>query len=52
MLAHDTRMQLAFDAEAFGRANTRNRPWLTDSVWLTAALEDEGIALALSLIHI
>ena len=52
VLAHDTRMQLAFDAEAFGRANTRNRPWLTDSVWLTAALEDEGIALAHEMFHV
>ena len=52
VLAHDTRMQLAFDAEAFGRANTRNRPWLTDSVWLTAALRDEGIALAHEMFHV
>ncbi len=52
VLAHDTRMQLAFDAEAFGRANTRNRPWLTDSVWLTVALEDEGIALAHEMFHV
>lgn len=52
VLAHDTRMQLAFDAEAFGRANTRNRPWFTDSVWLTAALEDDGIALAHEMYHV
>jgi len=52
VLAHDTRMQMAFDAEAFGRANTRNRSWLTDSVWLTAGLRDDGIALAHEMFHV
>ena len=41
-----------FDAEAFGQGNTRSRPWLTDSVWLTLALRDRGIALAHELFHI
>lgn len=52
MFARDTRMQQAFDAEAFGRGNTRHRPWMTDSVWLTLALEDDGIALAHELFHV
>ncbi len=52
VFARDTRMQTAFDAEAFGRGNTRHRPWMTDSVWLTLALEDDGIALAHELYHV
>jgi hypothetical protein len=50
--AQDTRMNQPFDAEAFGQGNTRSRPWLTDSVWLTWALRDRGIALAHELVHI
>jgi len=45
-------MQMAFDAEAFGRANTRHRPWMTDSVWLTSVLNDDGIALAHEIFHV
>lgn len=52
VLARDTRMSMPFDAEAFGRGNTRHRPWLTDSVWLTLALQDRGIALAHELFHV
>ena len=50
--ARDTKMNQPFDAEAFGQGNTRSRPWLTDSVWLTLALRDRGIALAHELFHI
>lgn len=52
VLARDTKMNLPFDAEAFGRANTRSRPWLTGSVWLTLALQDRPIALAHELFHV
>ena len=52
VFARDTRMAVPFDAEAFGRANTRSRPWLADSVWSTLALEDDGIALAHELWHV
>lgn len=52
VFAHDTRMSMPFDAEAFGRGNTRTRAWLTDSVWLTLALQDRGIALAHELFHV
>ena len=52
VLARDTRMQDPYDGEAFGRGNTRHRPWLTDSVWLTARVRDEGIALAHELFHV
>lgn len=52
VFAHDTRMSMPFDAEAFGRGNTRTRAWLTDSVWLTVALQDRGIALAHELFHV
>ena len=50
--ARDTRMNMPFDAEAFGQGNTRSRPWLLDTVWLTLALQDRGIALAHELFHI
>lgn len=50
--ARDTRMLTPFDGEAFGRGNTRRRPWLQDSVWLTNGIEDAGIALAHELFHV
>lgn len=52
VLARDTRMSTPFDAEAFGRGNTRHRPWLSDTVWLTRALQDRQIALAHELFHV
>lgn len=52
VFARDTRMNQPFDAEAFGKGNTRSRPWLTDSVWLTLALRDRGIGLAHELFHV
>lgn len=50
--ARDTRMLTPFDGEAFGRGNTRRRPWLQDSVWLMNGIEDAGIALAHELYHV
>lgn len=50
--ARDTRMHTPFDGEAFGRGNTRRRPWLQDSVWLMNGIEDTGIALAHELFHV
>lgn len=50
--SRDTRMLTPFDGEAFGRANTRRRPWLQDSVWLMNGIEDAGIALAHELYHV
>lgn len=48
----DTRQQPAFDAEAIGRGNSRTRPELADTVWLTRATRDPGIALAHELAHV
>jgi len=50
--ARNTRMLTPFDGEAFGRGNTRRRPWLQDSVWLMNGIEDTGIALAHELFHV
>lgn len=50
--ARDTKMLDAYDGEAFGRANTRRRPWLQDSVWLMHGVQDAGIALAHELFHV
>ncbi len=52
VFADDTRMQEAYDAEAFGLGNTANRPWLRNSVWLTHATIDRDIALAHELFHV
>jgi len=52
VFARDTRMQEAFTGEAFGFGNTRNRPWLANSVWLVPDVEDTGIALAHELYHV
>ena len=50
--ARDTRMLTPFDGEAFGRGNTRRRPWMQDSVWLMSGIDDAGIALAHELFHV
>lgn len=52
VLARDTKMQVPFDGEAFGRGNTRSRPWLQDSVWLTLPIVDTGLALAHEMFHV
>ncbi len=52
VFARDTAMLEAFDGEAFGRGNTRSRPWMRDSVWLTSQISDAGIGLAHELYHV
>ncbi|MBX2826321.1 MAG: S8/S53 family peptidase, partial [Gammaproteobacteria bacterium] len=52
VFARDTRMLEPYTGEAFGRGNTRSRPWLTDSVWLTADVRDPALALAHELTHV
>ena len=47
-----TRQRPAFDAEAIGRGNSRTRPELADSVWITRGTRDLGIALAHELAHV
>lgn len=49
---NDTRHHPAFDAEAMGRGNTRSRPELADSVWMTRATRDVGVALTHELVHV
>ena len=51
-LVRDTKNIPAFDAEAIGRGNSRTRPELADTVWLTAATRDPGVALAHELAHV
>ena len=48
----DTRQQPAFDAEAIGRGNSRTRPELADSVWVTRATQHVSLALAHELVHV
>jgi len=47
-----TRQRPAFDAEAIGRGNSRTRPELADTVWVTRGTRDLGIALAHELTHV
>jgi hypothetical protein len=51
-LVRETRNSPAFDAEAIGRGNSRTRPELADTVWMTAATRDPGVALAHELAHV
>ncbi len=51
-LVRGTKNRPAFDAEAIGRANSRTRPEIADTVWMTAAARDPGIALAHELAHV
>jgi len=48
----DTRQRPAFDAEAIGRGNSRTRPELADTVWVTRGTRDPGIAVAHELAHV
>ena len=47
-----TRQNPAFDAEAIGRSNSRTRPELADTVWVTRGTRDLAIALAHELAHV
>jgi len=48
----DTRNQPAFDAEAIGRANSRSRPEMSDTVWITAGTRDLPNVIAHELAHV
>ena len=47
-----TRHRPAFDAEAIGRANSRTRPEMADTVWITAGTRDLPIVIAHELVHV
>jgi hypothetical protein len=47
-----SRERPAFDAEAIGRGNSRTRPELADTVWVTRGTRDLGIVLAHELAHV
>jgi hypothetical protein len=51
-LVRDTRSRPAFDAEAIGRGNSRTRPEIADTVWITAAARDPGVVFAHELAHV
>jgi hypothetical protein len=42
----------AFDAEAFGRGNTRSRPELRDTVWVAQGARDLDVVLAHEIAHV
>ena len=48
----DTRQRPAFEAEAIGRGNSRTRPELMDTVWITRSARDLGIVLVHELSHV
>ena len=48
----DTRNRPAFDAEAIGRANSRWRPEMTNTVWITAQARDLANVMAHELAHV
>jgi hypothetical protein len=48
----DTRQRPAFDAEAIGRGNSRSRPELANTVWITRGARDPGVVLAHELAHV
>ncbi len=50
--ANDTDMHVKFDAEAFGIGNTGTRPWMRNTLWITAVTPDTGNAIAHELFHI
>ncbi|HUL40628.1 MAG TPA: hypothetical protein VLV32_01795 [Burkholderiales bacterium] len=48
----DTLQVERFDAEAIGRANSRTRPELRDTIWIAFGVRDLGISLAHELAHV
>ena len=48
----DTLREPAFEAEAFGQGNTRRRPGMRDTVWITRAARPLGVVLAHELFHV
>ena len=48
----ETLRQPAFEAEAFGQANTRSWPVMRDTVWVTRAATELGVVLAHELFHV
>ena len=48
----DTLQREAFEGEAIGRANSRDRPLLRNTVWMIEDSADPGIALAHELFHL
>jgi len=48
----DTRELPAFDAEAIGRDNSRTRPELVDTVWVTRGSRDLAVVVAHELAHV
>ncbi len=48
----DTGQRPAFEAEAIGRGNSRTRPELRDTVWITRVTRDLGIAMTHELVHV
>ena len=51
-LVRNTLARPPFQAEAIGRGNSRTRPEMADTVWITAGTRDPGIALAHELAHV
>jgi len=51
-LVRDTANRRAYDAEAFGRANSPTRPELADTIWVTVGARDLGIVFAHELAHV
>ena len=51
-LVRETANRRAYDAEAFGRANTPTRPELADTVWVAVGARDLGIVFAHELAHV
>jgi hypothetical protein len=47
----DTLQDIAFDAEAFGRSNSRKRRQLADTVWIMSGAADLDVTLAHELYH-
>jgi len=48
----DTRNQPAFEAEAIGRANSRSRPEMSNTVWITAGTRDLPNVISHELAHV
>ncbi len=48
----DSRHQPVYDAEAFGTGNTKDRPELAGTVWITLPIRDLPVALAHELGHV
>ena len=51
-MMRDTLRDPAYEGEAFGKANSRYREWLQNTIWVIASITDPDVGIAHELLHV